>query len=1271
MKRRLIALLLCIAMIGSMTVYAVGDDPVCTCGTETEEHEADCALLAEPAPEPETDPACTCGTTTEEHAAECPLYVAPVEPATIEPDTQTTGPAVGDTIWINSGSTVYKKLGNNGGKVCEFSHAIKIEEILSDDDGAQWYKFSYVDITGAIFLHDYVYIKAENTSVTNPEEPSEPEDPRACTCGEAAQENLAYHMDDCPRKQYVKSLFEGKTAEEIYASWDAYDDGIRIDLLNMLQVWDEAKWLELKYLVDTQPDIDSGLNKEYVNYSSAAASGTAASIDAPKGAFPEGTIVTVNDVTVTPAEVQSVISDDIKGIVAVDIDFGGAQPSEKVVVRMKIPEDKIPADANMVHIVHMAASGPEISSTSYLSSGEGATIAFTANGFSSYAAVFVNGKYSSQKMSAFLAGNDRYSIANFNVDLFNYDPVTINDALDSLTSDKKGFHFTGYNVTNCGSNNGINNSSAEFAKQGILETDLVGGFPVIKHLNGADAGLNTGKLLFSASDYTGKKVTYNDIPFEIIYDENTGFYEYKSSANHAQLNSAGNKIELYADTLSTQNKYVWTADLSTAAGANDLTNPVASTNSYRATAINSASNTRLDPYVEFPVSDIAAANVDQIYVRAKVPASVGANKFQLFFKATDGTNTYGWHEQYSFGNASYSREIPYTANGDWIEFVIDTSDNATYWNDNLTITHIRVDLFDDNKGTLDSAGSYPIEIAQISFIQHVDAHETRGGFYPFSQIEDSYPGNNTQFNYSFWSNLIQSDGIAQALATRSIFNPAPTGTALYDELCYGMVMEFDFYLPVNKDGKDFTYYFNGDDDLWVFVDNKLALDIGGGHGAITGTLNFTNGAVNVANAVTVTGYDSGANTTASAKSSTMSDAQIAPGKHTMKIFYLERGGSVSNCFMKFNLPQTPQGSVSVTKNVVESTGASLDALSKEAFEFKIELQNKGAGAVDFAQKAPLANKEFYIVDTDNTTINSKTDANGKFTLKHGQEAIFEIAENYDVTVTETKKDVAGYDYVSTTVNDAKEYALTQLTKENQEIVFDFENTYTEKQVTLKYIPVNPDGCPTDKLGSVELTGDTSSRNTTGVEETIGMRLGVAVGSTATDNDIVEFVGWYSDVECTKLVSDDKAYLPTKADGSDLWEDATYYAKFEFKYGDLTIRKGGIQSVDHHAANGSSNEEKQTSIFQITGTSYSGQAIDMKVAIVGNSAVKIADLPVGEYKVTEVTEWSWRYEPTPAEENFVLTASGKFVGFTNSRENDRWLSGDNWIRNLLSMNQANG
>ena len=57
MTRKLIALLLCIAMIGSMTVYAVGDEPACTCGTETEEHTAECALYEAPAEPVDEEPA--------------------------------------------------------------------------------------------------------------------------------------------------------------------------------------------------------------------------------------------------------------------------------------------------------------------------------------------------------------------------------------------------------------------------------------------------------------------------------------------------------------------------------------------------------------------------------------------------------------------------------------------------------------------------------------------------------------------------------------------------------------------------------------------------------------------------------------------------------------------------------------------------------------------------------------------------------------------------------------------------------------------------------------------------------------------------------------------------------------------------------------------------------------------------------------------------------------------------------------------------------------
>lgn len=58
-----------------------------------------------------------------------------------------------------------------------------------------------------------------------------------CNCGEDAPSNLAYHSDSCPRKQYIRTLFDGKTVAEIYAQWSIYDEATRTDILNMTQVY--------------------------------------------------------------------------------------------------------------------------------------------------------------------------------------------------------------------------------------------------------------------------------------------------------------------------------------------------------------------------------------------------------------------------------------------------------------------------------------------------------------------------------------------------------------------------------------------------------------------------------------------------------------------------------------------------------------------------------------------------------------------------------------------------------------------------------------------------------------------------------------------------------------------------------------------------------------------------------------------------------------------------------------------------------------------------
>ena len=108
---------------------------------------------------------------------------------------------------------------------------------------------------------------------------------------------------------------------------------------------------------------------------------------------------------------------------------------------------------------------------------------------------------------------------------------------------------------------------------------------------------------------------------------------------------------------------------------------------------------------------------------------------------------------------------------------------------------------------------------------------------------------------------------------------------------FGMSIDIDFYLPDkpggsgNKDvhGKDLHFKFSGDDDVWILIDEKLVLDIGGIHGVKRGDINFTSGVVTVeGNPVkTITDFSAGA--------------------HTLTVLYLERGSSQSNCAIYFNL----------------------------------------------------------------------------------------------------------------------------------------------------------------------------------------------------------------------------------------------------------------------------------------------------------------------------------------------------------------------------------
>lgn len=141
---------------------------------------------------------------------------------------------------------------------------------------------------------------------------------------------------------------------------------------------------------------------------------------------------------------------------------------------------------------------------------------------------------------------------------------------------------------------------------------------------------------------------------------------------------------------------------------------------------------------------------------------------------------------------------------------------------------------------------------------------------------------------------------------------------------FGVCIDIDFYLPEspgsggNLDlyGSEMHFQFTGDDDVWVLIDDQLILDIGGIHSVASGDINFSEGTV-IVSGVKDTYYSNLLK-------------QIPPGEHTLTFCYLERGSSMSNCAIYFNL--APRFHLSLQKEDVLTR----DVLNGAQFSFYMD-----------------------------------------------------------------------------------------------------------------------------------------------------------------------------------------------------------------------------------------------------------------------------------------------------------------------------------------------
>lgn len=209
---------------------------------------------------------------------------------------------------------------------------------------------------------------------------------------------------------------------------------------------------------------------------------------------------------------------------------------------------------------------------------------------------------------------------------------------------------------------------------------------------------------------------------------------------------------------------------------------------------------------------------------------------------------------------------------------------------------------------------------------------------------------------------------------------ATSGVASTYNYGFGTKLQMDFNLTddgkvetKNADGTkgrtSIKFFFSGDDDVWVFIDGQLALDVGGAHGKVSGLLEFGE-ASNEKNSVTAyvskvkkggtSGSDqdgkivktvkyNGEDINFCAQDTTLDDLDKGK-KHTLTMYYMERGMWESNMAVAFNFPDNNELQVQKEVDLTNVTDDDFKNCFKnqKIFNFTIKNQATHYGTKDAA-----------------------------------------------------------------------------------------------------------------------------------------------------------------------------------------------------------------------------------------------------------------------------------------------------------------------------------
>ncbi len=326
--------------------------------------------------------------------------------------------------------------------------------------------------------------------------------------------------------------------------------------------------------------------------------------------------------------------------------------------------------------------------------------------------------------------------------------------------------------------------------------------------------------------------------------------------------------------------------------------------------------------------------------------------------------------------------------------------DAALNNGKLTANGVTLPYFDSSSGSIIKQGYGAVVNSDFAFRKETRGQDTYY-IYDSTNGQDNFLFTNLSgtpvANYYKNSNSVKdaASGFGNPTDGKGFF-PFDTANTNAKDFGFGMKLEIPFRLNESgktKYGNDVVFNFAGDDDLWVFVDGKLVLDMGGAHKMATGSINFTK------RTVTVNSKDANLGDTLTTCTNNLNTIAYN-ANHNMTVFYMERGMIESNLKVEYNFDPLSANALS-TKSVVEKVdiNSGISSYFPQASQFGIDIKDatNNSNIKSYTQSEGETSDNKNIVSSDQSVTGNKVGD----TLKVTQTINTNTRLKYDTTYTVT------------------------------------------------------------------------------------------------------------------------------------------------------------------------------------------------------------------------------------------------------------------------------